>query len=231
MTRALALILAVALTLALYVVPALALFARPLLLLSTLFHELGPGLAAVVLGGSFERFEMWADGSGVARHGGVGSALGQALVAAAGPLGPPFSAALLFVAARRDRHAHIALGVLGAGLLLIAAIWTRNAFGLVFVIGVAAALLALARYANAAVAQVTCAFLAVQLSLAAFARSDYLFTAVAHTGSGDLPSDTAQMASALWLPYWAWGGLLAAVSVGVLGLGLWSFARGKIASA
>jgi hypothetical protein len=33
------------------------------------------------------------------------------------------------------------------------------------------------------------------------------------------------MAAALVLPYWIWGSLLALVSLAVLGLGLWSFAR------
>lgn len=225
MHRTAALVLAVALTLAFYFVPLLTPFARPLVLLSTLFHELGHGLAALVVGGSFDRFEMWADGSGVAQHHGVGSAWARALVAAAGPLGPPASAAALFVAARRDRAAHVALAVLAGTLVAIAAIWTRNAFGLAFVLAVGGLLGVLARYANAAVAQVTCAFLAVQLSLAAFSRSDYLFSATAETGGGTLPSDTSQMAQALVLPYWFWGGLLALISLAVLGLGLWSFAR------
>jgi hypothetical protein len=36
-----------------------------------------------------------------------------------------------------------------------------------------------------------------------------------------MPSDVAQIAEALWLPYWFWGGLLAVVSVAVLVGGLW----------
>ena len=40
--------------------------ARPLVLLATLMHELGHGLAALMLGGSFAQLQLWADGSGVA---------------------------------------------------------------------------------------------------------------------------------------------------------------------
>ena len=45
---------------------------------ATYAHEMGHGLTAVIVGGEFEYFKMWADGSGVAMHlspGGVRSAL------------------------------------------------------------------------------------------------------------------------------------------------------------
>ncbi|HSS52021.1 MAG TPA: M50 family metallopeptidase, partial [Thermoanaerobaculia bacterium] len=54
-----------AVTLVLYVVPYGQVLARPLLLLSTLAHEMGHGLTALLLGGRFQRLEMWASGAGV----------------------------------------------------------------------------------------------------------------------------------------------------------------------
>ena len=220
-----ALLLAVAATAALYFIPALAPLARPLVLFATLMHELGHGLAALLLGGSFTKLQLWADGSGVAMHAGSNGAFGRAFISAAGPLGPPFAALALFFAARTDRGAHRALAALAFFLLLVDVVWTRNLFGMFFVGAVALALGALAKYGSAKVAQVACAFLAVQLSLSAFSRSDYLFTAVAQTGAGAMPSDTAQIADALWLPYWIWGALIAVISLAVLGAGLWLFAR------
>jgi membrane-associated phospholipid phosphatase len=68
-------------------------------------------------------------------------------------------------------------------------------------------------------------FLAVQLSLSVFSRGDYLFSEVARTGSGDFPSDVANMADALFLPYWFWGATCGAFSVAVLVVGLWAFLR------
>src|SRR3954447_21094772 len=63
-TRTLLLVSA-AITLALYMVPYGRYLARPLLLLSTLAHEMGHGLTALLLGGRFQRLEMWASGAGV----------------------------------------------------------------------------------------------------------------------------------------------------------------------
>ena len=76
-----ALLWSVGLTLALYLIPFGQLLAYPLMLLSTLFHELGHGIAAVAVGGSFESLAIFADGSGVAQHAGGNSSVGHAIVA------------------------------------------------------------------------------------------------------------------------------------------------------
>jgi hypothetical protein len=224
-----ALLAAVGLTLGLYVlphfVPAAAILARPLVLLSTLAHELGHAMAAVALGGDVESLNVWADASGVAAHRGAYGRFARAAIAAAGPLGPPLAAGLGFLCARRPRAAHVALGVAALILVLVLVFWVRNAFGWLFVGALTAVLGLLAWRGSARVAQVACAFLAIQLCLASFARADYLFSAVARTGAGELPSDTAQIAQALFPPYWLWGGLIALASLAILGLGLRAFAR------
>lgn len=90
---------------------------------------------------------------------------------------------------------------------------------LVGALGVGSVLLAVKSSPN--VAQVVLAFMAVQLSLSVFSRGDYLFTE--STGVG--PSDVAQMAEALLLPYWFWGIVCGATSVAVLMMGMRSFLR------
>jgi hypothetical protein len=224
-----ALLVAAGLTIVLYVLPYLvpgaAIVARPLVLLSTLAHELGHAVAAVLLGGDVESLSVWADASGVAAHRGAYGAFARAAIAAAGPLGPPLVAGLGFLCARHPRAAHVALGVAALFLGLVLVFWVRNLFGWLFV-GVLAALLGLLAWRGSArVAQIACAFLAIQLCLASFARADYLFTAVARTGAGELPSDTAQIAQALFPPYWLWGTLIALASLAILAFGLRSFAR------
>ena len=57
---------AIGVTLLLYVIPYGHVIGRPLLYLSTLVHELGHGMTAILVGGDFHRLEMWSDGSGVA---------------------------------------------------------------------------------------------------------------------------------------------------------------------
>jgi hypothetical protein len=89
--------------------------------------------------------------------------------------------------------------------------------------GVVAVLLAVLRYGNAFMAKFTLVFLAVNLSASVFTRGDYLFTPTARTAKGVMPSDVANMAQALWLPYWFWGLLCGAISVAALGVGLWLY--------
>jgi len=215
------LLISVALSLALPHVP----FGRwvwwPLMLVSTLVHELGHGIAAVLTGGDFIRFEMFANGSGVAMtRGGI-----RALVSAGGLVGPAFGACALFFMARTEKRARIALGVVAVLLLVALALVVRNLFGVFFVASLAAVLLLIVKFGNAWAARFGLVFLAVQLALSVFSRGDYLFTDVAKTSAGNMPSDVAQMADALLLPYWFWGGLCGLISVAVLALGLRLYLR------
>jgi hypothetical protein len=103
----------------------------------------------------------------------------------------------------------------------VSLLWVvRNLFGWLAVGALSAALLGVGLRARVEVAQTVLVFLAVQLSLSVFSRGDYLFTEVAHMADGPAPSDVANMASALFLPYWVWGALCGAFSVAVLALGL-----------
>ena len=101
----------------------------------------------------------------------------------------------------------------------------RNPFGVVYVLVLSALLAALVRFGSARIARFGLVFLAIQLSVSVFSRSDYLFTRVARTGAGNMPSDAAQIAEALLLPYWVWGGLCGLVSLAVLALGMWLYLR------
>ena len=220
-----ALLWSVGLTLALYLIPFGQLLAYPLMLLSTLFHELGHGIAAVAVGGSFESLAIFADGSGVAQHAGGTSSVGHAIVAAGGLVGPAVVAAVGFVVGRSAKGARVWLGVLGLALGLVVALVIRNPFGVVFTTAIAVGLVAIAWRTQAATAQLALVFLSTQLALSVFSRGDYLFTEVAHTGAGTMPSDTAQIATALGGPYWLWGLACGAFSITVLTAGVVWFLR------
>ncbi len=221
----LVLLVSVALTVALYIVPYGQYLAYPLMLLSTLAHEMGHGVAALFVGGSFHRFEMWPDGSGVAVWSGHVGPLSRAVVAAGGLVGPAVAAAVGFAIGRTVRGARGALIGLAVILLLALLLVVRNLFGLLFVGVVLAGCVLAARKATGEVAQLLLIFLAVQLALSVFSRGDYLFTAVAETGAGTMPSDVGQIASALFLPYWFWGVVCGAVSVAVLLYGIKAYWR------
>lgn len=208
-------------TLFLYLVPYGQHVAYPLLLLSTLAHETGHGVTAWMVGADFDSLRLWADGSGVAAWSGRVGRLGQAAVAAGGLIGPAVAAAVGFLLGRDPAWARIGLWLAAASLVGLDLLLVRNLFGFVFVALLAALLAAIAARGTAILVQGSVVFLAVQLALSVYSRSDYLFTPVATTGMGPMPSDVAQMAEALWLPYWFWGALCGMLSLAVVGGGLW----------
>ena len=217
----------VGLTVVLYAIPLGGFVVYPLMLFSTLVHELGHGLTSLAVGGTFERMVMFSDGSGVATHGGVpvSAAVSHALVSAGGLLGPSIVAALAFGLARTGRLSKAALALGAVFLAVMMAAFIRNPFGLVFTGLVVFGLGCTALRCSADTAQIVVVFLAVQLSLSVFSRGDYLFVEHAQTGAGVMPSDTAHMAMALGGAYWMWGLACGVFSVLVLGLGVWAFSR------
>jgi hypothetical protein len=221
MTARTMLLVSAAITLLLYMLPFGRLLARPLLLLSTVAHEMGHGITCLLLGGDFQRLMMWSDGSGVSqmdvsRFG----RLRQGLTLAGGLVGPAVAAALCFALGRTSHGARWCL--LGLGFLLVGTeiLVVRNAFGLVFVGLVAAGCLFGGFRATPAVAQLAVIFLAVQLALSVFSRADYLFTRAAKNPTGLYPSDVQRMEEILFLPYWFWGGVCAAFAIAVVAWGL-----------
>ena len=216
--------ISVGVTLLLYLVPFLQVIGRPLIYLSTLVHELGHGIGAILVGGEFVKLEMWADGSGVA-HSAARSAAGHAFVCAAGLVGPAIAAAVGFALTRRRKWARVGLVAIGVVLAWAMIFKVRTGFGLVVAGSVTAACLAVALRAHEDWAQLLLGFLSVQLALSVFSRGDYLFTRSAETGAGTGPSDVSIMSMAVGGPYWLWGAICALVSVAALALGAWVMLR------
>lgn len=216
-------VISVIVTILLYVIPYGDVIGYPLVLLSTLFHEMGHGIAAVLIGGDFHRFIMGTDGSGVAYTSGVSSAFGRAFVSAGGLVGPAVTAMFGLIMARNAKSARVGLIVLGVALVVSEILVVRGLFGLIFVGIFAAICLGLAFKAPPWIGQLAMVFVSVQLALSVFSRGDYLFTPVANTLKGQMPSDVGQMAEALWLPYWFWGALCGLISVAALFVGARAF--------
>lgn len=217
--------LSVVVTVVLYVVPYGEYIGYPLILISTLAHEMGHGVAGWLVGGSFHSIVIYPDASGMASVSSSGARIAQAIVSAGGLVGPPIVAAVLFVVSAREKIARVALGAIAVFLVFAFVVVVRNPFGWVFVGLVAVAAGVIAWKGSARLAQLVNVFIAVQLTLSVYSRGDYLFTEVANTAQGEAPSDVANMADALFLPYWFWGGVCALFSVLVLIGGMWLFWR------
>lgn len=208
----------------LYVLPFGRVLLWPLVLLSTLAHEAGHGLAALLVGGSFTKLSIFFDASGVASHTGVSSPLGLAVVAAGGLVGPSLVAAVLFMAARSARLARLTLATGAIALFVLLALVVRNPFGIAFTALFAALLGAVAWRVSSDIAQGVVVFLALVLSISVFSRADYLFAREAVTGAGTMPSDTMHIALALGGPHLMWAVLVGAFSIAVLVVGALVFA-------
>ena len=188
-----------------------------LLLFSTLTHELGHGLTAILVGGDFHKLIINWDASGVTSWSGHGGRIANALVAAGGLVGPSIAAALIFLSARSSDPKFLwSTRIFAAGLLVAGVFTARSFWALLFTVGLGALLFILVSLLSRAQLEAVMVFIGVQLSLSVFTRADYLFTKSAGPG---LPSDVAHMASALFLPYWFWGALCGLFSLGVLFLG------------
>lgn len=197
----------------------------PLVLLSTVAHELGHGLTALLVGGDFVGLSINSDASGVAMTRSSGR-LARAAISAGGLLGPPAVAAMLFRSATSDRWARAATmccAVVCVGILVFVRV---NIFGMAMLLGLASALAWIGVKRSHWDCQLGLVFLGTQLALSTWSRSDYLFTPVARTANGTMPSDVAQMAQALWLPYWVWGGLCFLCSLATLWYGIAPYWRG-----
>lgn len=218
-------LVAIFVTAALYAIPYGYVVAYPLMLLSTFAHEMGHGCAALVIGGRFSSFHLYADGSGVAMTMVSDGRLARAWVAAGGLLGPAVVSSVAFIMSTSAVRARRGL-VLGAMVMLLSLVFVvRNPFAFAFIGGLAACCLLFAWWAPRVVGQALLAFFAVQLALSVFSRADYLFTPVARTATGSSPSDVAQIAAALFLPYWFWGGVCALLSLMALASGFRLFWR------
>jgi hypothetical protein len=215
-----ALIASVILTMVLYAMPMGEMIAYPLVLLSTLAHELGHGITASLTGGSFEQFVLYADGSGRATWSGEAGRIQRALVSMGGLVGPAAVGAGIFAIGRNPKLTKSATAMIGVCLLIADVLIVRNAFGIFFIGLFGLISLFIGVRGSKETCQWFAYFIGVQLALSVFSRSDYLFVQYAQTAEGRMPSDVQQMADALFLPYWIWGGVCGGVSLGCLMFGL-----------
>lgn len=209
------LILAAIVTVVLWQVPGGNYILYPFTILATWFHEMGHGLAALILGGRFTKLLIFYSGSGVAYYSGplFLEPISRAVVAAAGPLGPPIAGAALILASRNLRSASMSLMLLGAFLLISTVIWVRSLFGFIAIPVIGLVILGVAIKGSPRMQGFGVQFLGVQACVSTYHQIGYLFS----DSAGPLGiSDTAQIQQVLFLPYWIWGALIAVLSFLIL---------------
>jgi hypothetical protein len=188
----------------------------PFTLLATYAHEMGHGLAALMVGGQFDRLILNADGSGLAHWRGNPGRLAVAWVAASGLLGPSVAGVALLLMSRSPRHARLLLGACAVLIFLTVVLWASNPFGIVFLLGAAACLALSARWLPDLAAAFLLNFIAALLCLSWLRDLDYMFSSSVVLADGVHRSDTGLIANALFLPYWFWGAVVALISLALL---------------
>lgn len=189
----------------------------PFTLLATWVHEMGHGMAAQLLT-RFSHLEIYRDGGGVAYTGHVqGHSLKNAIIAAAGLLGPAIAGSAIIVFGRKEKDARYLLGFLATAMALSLAIYVRNMFGLFAVGGWVLALGIVAYAATDKICYFLLQFIGIQFCINNFKDFRYMFTQGFRRADGvQMVSDSENIARNLFLPYWFWGGLIAATSIALL---------------
>ena len=193
----------------------------PFTILATWFHEMGHGIAAMALGGTFERLLIFPDGSGVALSLTPVelSRMGAAAIAAGGPLGPAIAGGALIVASRSHRATRIALTVLGIVMLASTLIWVRTMTGWIVLPGLGAVILWTARRASDAQRRFAIQLLGVQACISVWQQFGYLFSPGGVIDGQVQRSDTGVIADVTSLPYWAWGAIISTATAALM---IWS---------
>ncbi len=195
----------------------------PFTILATWFHEMGHGVAAMLVGARFESLLIFPNGSGLAQSmvPADASRLTNALIAASGPLGPALAGSLLIIASRTEGATRAALTVTGLALLISTIIWVRTSIGWLVLPVLGIAILALGWWGTAAQQRLGIQILGVQACISVWQQFGYLFSSGGVIGGELHRSDTTAIADALLLPYWFWG---AAISAIIVALVSWSLA-------
>lgn len=184
----------------------------PFALLATWAHELGHGITALLAGGSFKRLVIYRNLDGLAYSSRVGT-FGRAIVAAGGLLAPAAAGGAIIVLGARESSAPWILGVLAAVVLVSVVLFVRNLYGWVALALIGLALIGTAAYAPEPVRIFVAQLIGIQFCFASWGSLNYMFTKNFRQADGTLTdSDTQTIANALVLPYWFWGGVIAALS-------------------
>jgi hypothetical protein len=188
----------------------------PFVLLGTWFHEMGHGLTALLVGGTFEYLEIYENGGGVAYANLSGSylpiSIARAFMAAGGLFGPVITGATLIISAKHHKSSMMVLRLLIALIIVSLVFWVRSFWGIAVMSGYAALLIGITFFKSRKLEVITILFLGVQSVLSTYLQLDYLFTKQFERNGTVQISDTQAIANSTFGPYWMWAIVIALLS-------------------
>jgi len=185
-------------------------FLYPFVILGTWFHEMGHGLTAVVLGGSFIRLDIYPDGSGMAVHTAnsfLGS-IGRALIAADGPIGPTIAGSVFVLSSSKTKFSRFLMFMLGGMLIISDIIWVRTFFGFTMILVFGMIILLIAIKGKDKLQKICMQFLGIQAFLSLYLSIGYLFSRGGTVAGSAFSSDTQVISDSLFFPHWFWAGTI-----------------------
>lgn len=187
----------------------------PFTILGTWFHEMGHGLSAIILGGNFIRLDIFSDASGIAVHSDNSylGALGRALIAAGGPIGPTIAGSLFVVGSSKKNLTRLILFLLSLVLIISDILWVRTTFGFIIILIFALLIGFIALKTGDKVQRISLQFLGIQAFLSLYLSVSYLFSGGGVINGVTFKSDTQHIADSLLLPYWFWATCILAFSI------------------
>ena len=200
---------AVALTVVLWFIPFGSLIIWPFTFLATWAHEMGHGIAGILVGGTFDRLEIYEYGGGRAFITGVpGGGIKSALISVGGLVGAPLLGAMFVALGVREMAGRVLLFLLAVTLLLSAVFLVRTVFGVAVSVIFAAVLGFCAYNLGPQIRFLLVQLVGIQMSLSAVRGFDYLFSAYANFPTGRVNSDVTSIAESIGGHYLLWGGLI-----------------------
>lgn len=186
----------------------------PFTILSTYFHEISHGFAAILLGGDFIKLELFPNGSGLATHTSSSflPTFGNGLIALAGPLGPTIFGYLLFRLSKNEKYSKFILGIVSLFILFTMLIWVRTIFGIVFLTLTFLVVAFINLKGSNLLQKNTIRAIALQLFLSVYPSLGYFFSEGGIIEGKQFVSDTGVAEKYLLLPYWFWGSFVVLVS-------------------
>lgn len=210
---------AVVIVFILWNVPQLDALLYPFRLFVTYVHEAGHGLAAILTGGQFLRFEIFANGAGQAITAG-GS---RALILPAGYLGAALFGATLFYLVNRLRHTRAIAFGLGLGLVALSLAFGRFSITALLVgIAFGAILIGLAYKASTELNALVLNVLAILTGLNAVLDVVFLVNN-SDAGLGSVRNDAAAFSAQVFplVPAAIWALVWVVLAVVILGAAVW----------
>lgn len=199
-------------------IPVLGMLFYPFQLFGTFVHELSHGLVAMLTGGSFQRFAVNPDLSGVAwSAGGV-----RWLISSAGYIGSAVFGGLLVLLHTRGISARRVLLGLGIVLGVLCLLFVRNLFGIASGLAIAALLALAGRRLPEQWAHLGLLFLGVQLMLDGL---NSLIGLIHMSAAGQALTDAGNMQRATGIPALVWSIVWMLISILILGYTLRLAAR------